>query len=137
MRSPLTLRIRQHFDLFRHFYVTGLVICIVFCIAFALFSYRQQHFGTYASWPEVAATIQRSKINQVNMTSDTGPAWIVNVDMDLTFTANDIPIAARFVDSFNRTAGSEYASTLLEGNTIKIRYNPSNPHIVSLYPYLY
>ncbi len=132
-----TQQIRQHLELFRPVYVAGSVICIIFGIAFALFSYRQQHFSTYASWPEVTATIQRAKINQVNMTSDTGPAWIVNVDIDLTFTANDIPIAARFVDSFNRTAGSEYASTLLEGKTIKIRYNPSNPHIVSLYPYLY
>ena len=137
MRFSLTLRVQQHLSLFWAYYVAAFVICIFLGLTLAWSSFRQQHFATVASWPEVTATIQRARINQINTTSSGGPSWNVNVDMDLSFTANDIPMTARFVDSFSRTAGSEYASTLVEGKNIQIRYNPHDPHVVSLYPYLY
>jgi len=137
MRFPLTLRVHQHLSLFWSYYVAVFVICILLALGLAWKSYREQYFAAIAAWPEVTATIQRAQINQINTSSDTGTSWNVNVDMDLSFTANDIPIKARFVDSFIRTAGSEYASTLTVGKKIQIRYNPRNPQIVSLYPFLY
>ena len=137
MRFPLTLRVQQHLSLFWSYYVAASVTLLLLALAFGWSLYREQHFLVISRWPEVTATIQRAQIDRIDTSRKSGPAWTVNVDMDLSFSVNGIPVTARFVDSFSRPGGSEYASTLAEGKDIQIRYNPYDPHIVSLYPYLY
>lgn len=137
MRFPLTLRVQQHLSLFWSYYAAVCVICILLALFLGWNSFREQRFTEIVAWPEATATIQCATINQFNTTTKTGSSWSVNVDMDLSFTANDVPIRARFVDSFHRAAGSDYAATLAEGKIIRIRYNPRDPNVVSLYPYLY
>ena len=137
MRFPLTLRVQQHLSLFRSYYVAAFVTLVLLALALGWSLYREQRFLAMSRWPEVTATIQRAQIDRMDTSRKSGPAWTVSVDMDLSFSVNGMPVTARFIDSFSRAAGSEYASTLAEGKKIQIRYNPHNPHIVSLYPYLY
>jgi hypothetical protein len=134
MRFPLTLRVQQHVSLFRSYYVAAFVTLVLLALALGWSLYREQRFLAMSRWPEVTATIQRAQIDRMDTSRKSGPAWTFNVDMDFSFSVNGMPVTARLIDSFRRPAGSEYASTLAEGKKIQIRYNP---HIVSLYPYLY
>lgn len=137
MHFPLTLRVQQHVSLFWSYYVAAFVTLVLLALALGWSLYREQRFLAMSRWPEVTATIQRAQIDRMDTSRKSAPAWTVSVDMDLSFSVNGMPVTARFIDSFSRPAGSEYASTLAEGKNIQIRYNPYNPLIVSLYPYLY
>lgn len=137
MHFPVTVRVRQHLSLFWQYYVAGACVLAFMAIGLAWFSYRDEKHAEIALWPVATATIQSAQVRQINTTSSSGPSWSVNVDLMLSFTVNDHPITARYVGSFSRTEGSEYASTLKEGKDIQIRYNPRKLTIVSLYPCLY
>ena len=109
MSFPLTLRVQQHLSLFWPYYVAALVILILLALGLGWTSHREQHFLAISRWPEITATIQRAKIQQIDTTSKSGPEWTVNVDIDVSFSVKGLPVTARFIDSFSRPSGSEYA----------------------------
>lgn len=136
-RRPSSLRrLRWHFEDHGWIY-GGFLFTLIAFGGLLLFADIQRIKGAeeaneVAIWPEVEATVIRSRISEVNTSGETHFSTRLSVTAKLEFFFDGKRTEADYVASWGRSDNLDWSRVLAPGSKIKIRVSPIDRSRVSL-----
>lgn len=125
--------IRDHIGLYWRYYAAAAVVMGLIAVFLHFVALRNRDRAEMRNWPVTTAQVVESEIHELP-----GGKYSLRtrsvVLLKLSYEVAGRAYVGPYTGTLSRDGNTDYASLLAVGKSIEIRYSPSDPRVVSLYP---
>jgi hypothetical protein len=125
--------IRDHIGLYWRYYAAAAVVLGLIAVFLHFVALRNRDRAAMRNWPVTKAQVVESETHEVSSGKYTLSTTVV-VLLKLSYEVAGRTYVEPYTGTLPRNGSTDYDSLLAVGKSTEIRYSPSDPRVVSLYP---